>query len=142
MLWPKKIHTRNLITKKNSCGWKIPLPPQNFSNGPSLKRFVSAFRKRQMSVRSKESTIYFTFCKDFLCVTGLPPFLSFCTSKTKLKSPPKIISSHLNVRKCLRTFSKKKGSSIFGTYIFANVKVLLSVFMSTIVNFLNLLDLR
>ena len=33
----KKIHTRNLITKKNSCGSKIPLPPPpNFSNGPSL----------------------------------------------------------------------------------------------------------
>ena len=31
----KKIHTRNLITKKNSCGSKIPLPPHNFSNGPS-----------------------------------------------------------------------------------------------------------
>ena len=24
MLWPKKIHTGNLITKKNSCGLKIP----------------------------------------------------------------------------------------------------------------------
>ena len=33
----KKIHTRNLMTKKNSCGSKIPLPPpHNFSNGPSL----------------------------------------------------------------------------------------------------------
>ena len=32
----KKIHTRNLITKKKSCGSKIPLPPHNFSNGPSL----------------------------------------------------------------------------------------------------------
>ena len=32
----KKIHTKNLITKKNSCGSKIPLPPHNFSNGPSL----------------------------------------------------------------------------------------------------------
>ena len=30
-----------------------------------VKVFVSAFRKRQMSVRSKETTIYFTFCKDF-----------------------------------------------------------------------------
>ena len=26
----KKIHTRNLITKKNSCGSKIPLPPLTF----------------------------------------------------------------------------------------------------------------
>ena len=33
----KKIHTRNLITKKNSCGSKIPLPPDKFSNGPSLR---------------------------------------------------------------------------------------------------------
>ena len=33
----KKIHTRNLITKKNSCGLKIPpSPPPNFSNDPSL----------------------------------------------------------------------------------------------------------
>ena len=24
------------MTKKNSCGSKIPLPPYNFSNGPSL----------------------------------------------------------------------------------------------------------
>ena len=32
----KKIHTRNLLTKKNSCGSRIPLPPHNFSNGPSL----------------------------------------------------------------------------------------------------------
>ena len=34
----KKIHTRNMITKKNSCGSKIP-PPHNFSNGPSLSYF-------------------------------------------------------------------------------------------------------
>ena len=37
----KKIHTRNLITKKNSCGSKIPLPPpppHNFSNGRSFRR--------------------------------------------------------------------------------------------------------
>ena len=46
MLWPKKMHTRNLIRKKNSCGSKSPLPlslppppPHNFSNGPSLKSF-------------------------------------------------------------------------------------------------------
>ena len=31
----KKIHPRNLMTKKNSCGSKIPLPPPNFSSGPS-----------------------------------------------------------------------------------------------------------
>ena len=39
MLWPKKICTRNLVTKKNSFGSKIPppTPAHNFSNGPSLK---------------------------------------------------------------------------------------------------------
>ena len=31
-----KIHAKNLIAKKNSCSSKIPLPPNNFSNGPSL----------------------------------------------------------------------------------------------------------
>ena len=41
MLWPKKIHARNLITKKNSYGSKIPLAqPHNFSNGPSLIIFA------------------------------------------------------------------------------------------------------
>ena len=35
----KNIHTRNLITKKNSCGSKI-LPPHNFSDGPSLSLYV------------------------------------------------------------------------------------------------------
>ena len=35
----QKIHTRNLITKKNSSGSKIPLPPpHNFSNSPSLSK--------------------------------------------------------------------------------------------------------
>ena len=35
---PKKIHTRNLITKKHYCGSKIPTPtPHNFSNGKSLR---------------------------------------------------------------------------------------------------------
>ena len=51
MLWPKKIHTRNLITKKNSCGSKIPLPPpHNFSNGPSL---TDIHLKLQSTVRIK-----------------------------------------------------------------------------------------
>ena len=37
-----KIHTRNLITKKNSCSSKTPLPaPDNFSNGPSLSWALS-----------------------------------------------------------------------------------------------------
>ena len=37
MLWPKKIHTRNLIMKKIPAARKSPPPPYNFSNGPSLK---------------------------------------------------------------------------------------------------------
>ena len=32
----KKIHTRKLIAKKNSCCSKIPHPPHNFYNGSSL----------------------------------------------------------------------------------------------------------
>ena len=35
----KKNHTRNLTTKKSSCGSKIPRPPHKFSNGPSLNLF-------------------------------------------------------------------------------------------------------
>ena len=35
MLWPKKIHTRNLITKKTPVARKFPSPP-NFSDGPFL----------------------------------------------------------------------------------------------------------
>ena len=37
MVWPqKKIHTKNLITKKIPVAQKFPTPPHNFSNGPSL----------------------------------------------------------------------------------------------------------
>ena len=35
----KKIHSRNLMTKKNSCGSKIPHPSHNISNDPSLTGF-------------------------------------------------------------------------------------------------------
>ena len=37
MFWPKKIHTRSLLTKKIPAARKFPSPPHNFSNGPSLK---------------------------------------------------------------------------------------------------------
>ena len=40
ILWPKKIHTRNLITKKIPAARKFP-SPHNFSNGPSLNRVIS-----------------------------------------------------------------------------------------------------
>ena len=36
-----KIHAKNLIAKKNSCSSKIPLPPNNFSNGPSLNKLIT-----------------------------------------------------------------------------------------------------
>ena len=35
----KKIHTRNLITKKNSCGSKIPLPPSPITSFPNVGSF-------------------------------------------------------------------------------------------------------
>ena len=43
MLWPKKIHTRNLITKKNCCGWKIPQSQTSIriSRGTGSFRVVS-----------------------------------------------------------------------------------------------------
>ena len=40
-----------------------------------VKRFVYAFRKRQMSVRSKESTIY--FLRGFFMCYGVPTFFVF-----------------------------------------------------------------
>ena len=57
MLWPKKNSCKEFDNEKEFLRLENSPPPRNFSNGPSLKRFVSAFRKRQMSVRSKESTI-------------------------------------------------------------------------------------
>ena len=47
MLWPKKIHTRNLITKKNSCGSKIPPPPITFLMVRPLKRYLLKIQQNQ-----------------------------------------------------------------------------------------------
>ena len=49
MLRPKKIHTRNLITKKIPAARKFP-SPHNFSNGPSLsviskRRYLTVNRR-------------------------------------------------------------------------------------------------
>ena len=44
-----KNHTKNLITKKNSCGSKI-LPALNFSNGPSLN--YTCFKQATSSKRN------------------------------------------------------------------------------------------
>ena len=52
----KKIHTRNLIPKKNSCGSKIsPSPPYNFSNGPSLMLREWGTKKRFCLVPSSKA---------------------------------------------------------------------------------------
>ena len=37
MLWPKNNSYKEFDKEKNSCDSKIPHPPHNFSNGPSLK---------------------------------------------------------------------------------------------------------
>ena len=58
MLWPKKIHTRNLITKKNSWGSKTPLPPSyNFSNGPSLTRKRQILKLSRTNCVRKQLTV-------------------------------------------------------------------------------------
>ena len=53
MLWPKKNSYKEFDNEKNSCGSQIPLPPHNFSNGPSLSCFivsnVSLVRRRSLS---------------------------------------------------------------------------------------------
>ena len=51
MLWPKKNHTRNLITKKFLRLENSPPPPHNFSNGPSL----NTFRTRTTNQALKET---------------------------------------------------------------------------------------
>ena len=54
----KKIHTRNLITRKNSCGSKIPHSLHNFSNGP----YLICFHLNQIS--SHRMPKVFTFFLD------------------------------------------------------------------------------
>ena len=54
----KNIHTRNLITKKNSCGSKIPLPPPPpiiFSNGPSLSGHRAELLDYVLEIRTEVS---------------------------------------------------------------------------------------
>ena len=38
---PKKDSQKGNVFEKNSCSSKIPHPPHNFSNGPSLSRAVT-----------------------------------------------------------------------------------------------------
>ena len=46
----KEIRTKNLITKKNSCGSKIPFPPplNNLSNGPPLSQWKITLGKEEI----------------------------------------------------------------------------------------------
>ena len=70
--------------------------------------------KRQMSMRSNTFEMCLTSFNELLWVTGLPPFLSFWTSSTKLKSPPRIISLQSKQRSWFTTFWKNVGLSSFG----------------------------
>ena len=60
MLTPKKIHTRNLITKKIPAARKfptlprIPPPPHNFSNGPSLTYDLKFTLLRERASRMRD----------------------------------------------------------------------------------------
>ena len=65
MLFAKKIHTRNLITKKNSCRSKIPPPPfHNFSNGPSL--IARAWNSGALSMKSPVLVSRFFHCRTLI----------------------------------------------------------------------------
>ena len=57
---------------------------------------------------------FFLLSMNFYASLGFLLFLSFWTSCTKLKSPPKTISSQSKERRWLRTFLKKAGLSSFG----------------------------
>ena len=98
----KKIHTRNLITKKNSCGSKIPHPPppHNFFNGPSLSLLnlwevafliinKGDFRKdsRMITHRVHDLFFLFTHCVHdlfFLFISNWPTHHSFFRLSTKI----------------------------------------------------------
>ena len=54
----KKIHTRNLITKKNSCGSKIPPPPHNISNGPSLRLVYN--QSQSKTIKTNQTCILYS----------------------------------------------------------------------------------
>ena len=115
VLYPVKISAfviaelRLLIVKKKSkrrwiSGWLLL----------QVNLLISGLETRQMSIRSSEFIMFWTSFKEFLWVVSLPPFLSFWTSNTRLKSPPRIMSSHSKERRWLRTFLKKFGLSSFG----------------------------
>ena len=82
----KKIHTGNLITEKNSCGSKIPLPPHNFSDGPSLSS-VTEVKLTDTSGCGEVFLIYREFkfpCHVSCFIRGVQAFLACVQTITKL----------------------------------------------------------
>ena len=62
MLWPKKNHTWNLITKKNSCGSKITHPPPiTFLMVRRLRYHGDGGRKRHL----KSNFTFFKLQRDY-----------------------------------------------------------------------------
>ena len=75
MRWPKKIHTRNLITKNNSCGSKIPLsppPPHKSSNGPSLRGVVVGWFNNYLSHRKQVVKYKMSISNKMTVKCGVP----------------------------------------------------------------------
>ena len=73
----KKIRARNLITKKNSCGSKISLPPHNFSNGPSLTQ-LSLLHKTRVAMRFPAKIISSCICFASCHTCSLSSFTLVC----------------------------------------------------------------
>ena len=66
---PKKIHTRNVITKKIPAAQKFPSPPHNFSNGPSLKSTEKLSRLSHIQIcHIKVASITFRGSPRELCI--------------------------------------------------------------------------
>ena len=65
MLWPKKIHTRNMLTKKIPAARKLPTP-DNFSHGPSLNNTVLEYLTASRFVRPQPRTEFFLKKEAFL----------------------------------------------------------------------------
>ena len=64
MLWPKKIHTRNMLTKKIPAVRKLPTP-DNFSHGQSLNNTVIEYLTASRFVRPQPRTELFLKKKPF-----------------------------------------------------------------------------
>ena len=68
MLWPKKIHTKNLITKENSCGSKIPPLPITFLMVSPLIVYAETFHKPYNDIFvSSLNIVYSTL--HFMCMS-------------------------------------------------------------------------